>query len=259
MGWELPVLSEYPVERDFQADRIEAWNARIEKSCLNPNFVPYVTRETRRHTVLRSVRCRKCVKCLKVRQGQWAYRATVEYLAAKRTWWLTLSYRGKHEPDYEDVKRFYKRLRKKEGGRGLRYVVSEERGGKNDRLHWHILLHCQPSLTRRQIERSWDFGYVHARLAKTAGLGGYLAKYLAKQSRIRASVSYGGEETVSGLFSKSEWEDFQSYITTGNQPSRPEFARWITPGGIAIPLPDIYSAIERANCVNLEGTGIVPF
>jgi hypothetical protein len=92
------------------------------------------------------------------------------------------------------VKLFFKRLRK--NGHDIRYVISEELGGQNERLHWHVLIHCDSRLSRRRLERAWGLGFVNARLARSSGLGRYLAKYVAKQSRIRASVGYGREKSI---------------------------------------------------------------
>lgn len=170
------------------------YNLNLAKGCHDP-FVLEVYAE---HPVqYRLVRCRKCPVCMKMRQAEWAHRASLEYYAGTRTWWITLTYRGSREPTYEDVKLFKKRLLKNTDK--FRFVCSAERGDEGNRLHWHMLLHCQASpIKRREIERAWGKGFVHARLARTNGLGAYLAKYLAKTagSDITASLRYGRDATL---------------------------------------------------------------
>lgn len=176
---------------------LEKWNVRIEASCDSPkgwgtNYE--ISDEYRKYFYaagLRLVRCRRCPACLRWRQRIWVHRCSVEYVCSPRTWWTTLTYRGVVEPTYEDVKKFFKRLRKMKQCTLLRYAISEETGEQNGRLHWHILIHCNDQVTRRVVDGCWPLGHCHSRLARSAGLGGYLAKYLAKQSRIRASQHYG--------------------------------------------------------------------
>lgn len=179
----------------FGLDSLSNWhgirNVNLAKGCADPPVLEIVENGSVTH---RLVRCRKCAYCLKVRQAEWTHRASIEYYAALRTWWVTLTYRGVIEPDYEQVKLFNKRLRKRAGK--FRFVCSTERGDEGNRLHWHMLIHCHDRLIkRREIEAAWGLGFVHARLAKTVGLGGYLAKYLAKTagSDIVPSTGYGRE------------------------------------------------------------------
>lgn len=170
------------------------YNVNLAQGCHDP-FVLEVYADG--PVQYRLVRCRKCPVCLKKRQAEWAHRASIEYYAGNRTWWVTLTYAGKTEPTYEDVKLFKKRLLKNTGK--YRFVCSAERGDEGNRLHWHMLIHCRGKLIkRRDIEKAWGKGFVHSRLAKTNGLGGYLAKYLAKTAGadIVASVRYGREQSI---------------------------------------------------------------
>lgn len=191
-------------------------NKAVERKCTSPSYVGSISEKGQSLPTipLQAVRCRKCKGCLKAREAQWSYRAGVEYLISERTWWLTLTYAGSKEPTYDDVKLFFKKLRKKHE---FRYVISEERGTEKERLHWHILVHCSNSLTRREIERCWNNGFVNARLARHAGLGRYLAKYLAKQSRIRASKHYGSEEQIRQHLSEEINSNVEHFIRTGSK------------------------------------------
>ena len=73
----------------------------------------------------------------------------------------------------------------------MRYLVTEENGERNGRLHWHALLHVSEQVTKRSIEALWPHGYTVCRLAKDARLAQYMAKYQAKAGRLRASIHYG--------------------------------------------------------------------
>ena len=137
--------------------------------------------------------CRRCRKCLRRRRREWIDRINLELKSAPRTWFVTLTYRGKKEPTYEDVRKFLNRLRSKKGS--FRYIAVTERGSKNGRLHWHILLHCEHAFKKRDIAGCWSAGFRDIRLAKGSGFVRYItkiARYVTKsEGRIRASVSYG--------------------------------------------------------------------
>lgn len=185
--------------------------------CISPNYIPSVSTEGKelKSIELQAVRCRKCEECLKMRQRLWMRRAAFEYELHDRTWWCTFTYRGDSEKSYEDVKLFFKKLRKKHE---FRYLISEERGEKNDRLHWHALLHCRTTLTKRSIESAWSLGNSKLRLARTENLGAYMAKYAAKQSRIRASRYYGEfGPHLYDLFGKDFENQIEQYLRTGRK------------------------------------------
>lgn len=246
MAWGVPVEGLcYPTIHSFYDERqTESWND-VSGYCTAPVKVPLIHRNGGETDLVRYVGCRKCPGCLLQRQRQWMRRATAEYMVAERTWWLTLTYSGSEAPDYEAVKLFFKRLRKRRGA--FRYVVSEELGETHERLHWHVLIHCTAGLRRRDLDAAWPHGFVHARLAKTAGLGSYLAKYLAKQSRIRASVLYGGEPTIATLLStESELTDDYHSIKAGHAPSGALPLAWLSlKRGINPPIRDIIELGHR--------------
>ena len=227
--YDLDILK-FPTIRGQVIERIDEWNSRIDTQCTTPNSfrVPI----TSQHAVNQYARCRKCVACKKWRTGIWATRTKNEFHSHQRTWWVTYTYRGRRSISYEDVKLSFKRLRKKHK---FRYVISEEKGEKNERLHYHAILHCDDSLKRRDIEGSWSGyggnGFAHCRLARSEKLGSYLAKYLAKESRIRASKHYGNFELA--LYrAKPELEGpISRWIRTGYYcPSLPQGIRLTTQG-----------------------------
>jgi hypothetical protein len=135
------------------------------------------------------VSCRKCAACMRIRSRRWQRRAQREFEQAPRTWWVTLTHRADPAPSYKDVQRWLKVIRKAHPS--IRYLITEETGHASGRLHWHVLVHSSSGLQRRPMEQAWRFGYCHARLAKTAGLASYMAKYQAKAGKLRASSRYG--------------------------------------------------------------------
>lgn len=171
-------------------------------------------------------RCRRCDACLKQRSREWTARATVELLAAPRTWFGTLTL-APHEQqrvlararlnaaeslagDYDlmgfgeqfvrrvdvvgpELARYIKRLRKSSGV-GLRYMLVVERHQSGD-PHFHMLVHeLDPYAPIRKIclEGQWILGFSQWRLA-VPGAARYVCKYLAKTlaARVRASQGYG--------------------------------------------------------------------
>jgi len=199
------------------------WSEKIDRvneshNCINPSRIGIVDKDDPEYAAgLQDVRCRKCVNCLRMRQAQWMYRGAVEYTTSQRTWFITLTWGGNEPRIYEDVKKYFKRLRKAHGT--FRYLCTEELGDENKRIHWHILLHCSDNMSWRAVTGKWPHGHVHCKMARTSGLASYIAKYAAKGGRIRASRFYGEE---SGQRHNGRWptEDFEHYYRTGEKSDR---------------------------------------
>lgn len=172
------------------AEKADVRSSQVELVCENPRSVALNDAEGR-WIAHQAVRCRKCRPCMQMRMRLWMQRAVVEFLASERSWWVTYTFRpGAEFLPYEEVKKAHKVLRK---AHQFRFVCSEEEGERNGRKHFHVLYHCGHDLKRRHFETVWQHGFVHARLARSAGLGAYLAKYAAKSGRIRASLHYGDQ------------------------------------------------------------------
>lgn len=163
------------------------------------------------------VRCRKCPECSKSAAEDWARRATIEFEQWPRTWFGTLTYdpvqmqndlewshdpvMGLPESDRErrrvegivlscEAQKFWKRLRA--AGHRLRYLQTTEQH-KSGALHYHLMIHCEHTLTKRTLEAQWVSGLSHFRLARTHHACWYVAKYIGKglDYRVRASKRYG--------------------------------------------------------------------
>ena len=221
-------------------DKVEDINS--SHTCENPIRVGIVDEVNPELGLLQDVRCRKCGSCMRMRQNQWMYRGSVEFATHERTWFVTLTWKDGNECDYEEVKKYFKRLRKKYGA--FRYLCTEEKGERNERKHWHILLHCSNGFTWRAVSSEWHHGHVHCKLARTSGLASYVAKYAAKGGRIRASRFYGEE---SGCHHVKEWPtaDFDRFFETGAKSSKLEAIEFkLTTRGI------VFTNIQRlAECV----------
>lgn len=205
-----------------QVDR-RFFQAQWTPYCDNPyrHYVEMDPRKTQKRAleVLAYFPCRKCEKCLQIRQMVWRDRAMSEIALAKRTWFVTLTFSpgqllvvhgekhkyGKLErAAYSHVRKYLARLRKQKGLR-FRYLFVFERGEKTGRPHFHGLIHevGTSPLFKRTIERQWSSPVVHARLVRGLSAEGrnghvrnvasYITKYATKdlEGRIRASRNYG--------------------------------------------------------------------
>lgn len=179
-------------------------------------------------------RCRICEPCLKARASYWKLAAIREIERAQRTWFVTLTVRPEErlrviyaadlrlaKAGVEDrcpkevfraqlkvlsphVTRFLKRLRKQSLAR-FRYLLVWEHH-KDGFPHAHLLIHERSgSLTKRLVQDQWKLGFSNCKLVGAAEGGfhkaaAYTCKYISKSmlARVRASILYGGEETLWG-------------------------------------------------------------
>lgn len=145
------------------------------------------------------VPCGRCEACLQ--RKRWVYQARIvaEIFTAPRSWFVTLTLRRNMTDSvgYKLVQRYLKRLRKGYSG-PVRYACVAEHGGQaTRRLHYHMVLHGDQSLTQRLIRSPWKGGISEATLiasgdAKAAGrYSSKAARYTAKGNRFRFSLGYG--------------------------------------------------------------------
>ncbi len=113
--------------------------------------------------------CRSCNDCLKSRKNDWIARCMAERAVSGEVTVLNLTYRPNKdgtEPDgskafkYSDVQKFLKLLRENYystyGKRNeIRYIIAGERGSKNDRVHWHMIIFSVRSI--RCLGQWFDF------------------------------------------------------------------------------------------------------
>ncbi|AXH77284.1 MAG: putative replication initiation protein [Inoviridae sp.] len=172
------------------------------KRCLHPTFDPYKTGSFRP--------CRKCPECLRRKRWTWYFKGLRELDTWPRTWFITLTFSRIPTEPYKEVQKWLKRIRKNNKGK-IKFLCTTEYGSKNGRLHYHLLVHCEESLKRRDVELKWSMGFskatlVSKQLVKDADTKrrshnreiSYVTKYLLKDSqKLRASQQYGkGYENI---------------------------------------------------------------
>lgn len=91
------------------------------------------------------VPCGQCVGCRLEKSRQWAIRCVNESQLHEQNCFITLTYNDDHLPhdfglDKTAFPKFMKRLRKKYGGKKVRYFHCGEYGEKNYRPHYHACL-----------------------------------------------------------------------------------------------------------------------
>lgn len=95
-----------------------------------------------------TVSCRRCWQCLQNRLNDLTGRCVAEAETSDQAFSITLTYAGDTPKAvvfcYRDVQLFMKRLR--EAGYNARYIVAGEYGGKNGRVHWHLVLFLKGKL-----------------------------------------------------------------------------------------------------------------
>lgn len=95
------------------------------------------------------VRCGKCDQCFKDRAMDWYVRIYYDLKRAKSAYFVTLTYDdsllnytidGKPTLLKQDLQRYFKRLRKREGNNKISYYASSEYGGRKGRPHYHAII-----------------------------------------------------------------------------------------------------------------------
>lgn len=167
-----------------------------------------------------SVRCRRCSGCMRVRQYSWMARAAHEQVFAKRTWFVTYTFRPSERANVmrrasalnegrnssttkrlvaasgEYVSDGVKSLRKR--NYEFRYLCVPELH-KNGFPHWHGLIHDQRGdLTWDVLTDAWAHGWSVCKIVRDANALRYVTKYLSKErlGRVRASLSYGSPASL---------------------------------------------------------------
>lgn len=234
----------------LQSQMRSTWD--ISGGCQSPvpfemNGAPRVLRAGRYvrgqglpHSLILTVRCRKCAWCLGRRRNLWAFRGQVEIAASPRTWFGTLTmgptehalmrYRASSRlwrggTDIEllsareqfeelckefgsEVTLWLKRLRKKIKGK-LRYLLVFERH-KSGLPHAHILLHdmdAEHPIRHAALTAEWKMGFTKFKLCEALKTAWYVAKYLSKsaEARVRASLGYGKVQPCSNIAADEVW------------------------------------------------------
>lgn len=147
-----------------------------------------------------STRCRKCPPCVSLRREGWVERTVWEVMAADKAIFITLTFRRKPENGYSQFQLYAKRVRTQMARKGwpgakLRYICAAEYGERKGRYHLHGIFAVHGGNPPIHFFRGkWIGGITHARqihAGHARRTSRYVAKYLAKAGRIRASNGFG--------------------------------------------------------------------
>lgn len=129
-----------------------------------------------------TVPCGKCIPCLMNRASVWTTRLMNEKNYYDDSVFVTLTYDEKHMPENMSINKrdpqlFFKRLRKKLGGREIKYYLGAEYGGRYKRPHYHAIIYNVNSKESADITSAWGRGFVHVG-SVTDDSCNYVAKYI---------------------------------------------------------------------------------
>lgn len=141
----------------------------------------------------RKVPCGRCMRCKATNSASWLFRLQQEVNVNSYPWYVTFTYNDNHLPkiwtndgnevmtlDYEDIKKYFKRLRKNTKLDNIRYFCVGEYGSKRGRPHYHAIIFNVPNM--QDIVDNWNAkGFVYVEpFNPMLGGGAYLTKYLCK-------------------------------------------------------------------------------
>ena len=143
------------------------------------------------------VACRKCLKCLQVRETDMCGRAYAEALTSDSFVALTLTYADSNSIssqvlDYTHVQNCLKRLRS--AGYKVRYINAGEYGEERGRAHWHMVLYFvgkapkfPPADMEKQMWSYWPHGFTFVQQPDYYGVR-YVVGYTIKDVKSGKSV-----------------------------------------------------------------------
>lgn len=146
------------------------------------------------------VSCGKCPECLRALRSDWIYRADQHCRVRKFKYFVTLTFDDDHLPDDEsgcfaaftDFRKKYHKMRGK-----FDYLVTLERGEKNNRLHLHLLLYTDRSVSNDFLRSLWRNGFIKKNSVTHKRIR-YVCSYMFKNDLYnkvrlyRASNGFGG-------------------------------------------------------------------
>lgn len=156
--------------------------------------------------VYQSVKCGKCVECIRSQSQEWALRIMLEAKEHKQNCCLTLTYDNEHVPrDYQlcrrDIQLFLKSLRKAISPVKIRVFYSGEYGEKKGRPHFHCIVFgwtpddlvykfskSTPYYNSVFVSNLWKRGFVSVGEV-TYDTAFYCAKYLQKYKGTEKEIS----------------------------------------------------------------------
>lgn len=159
--------------------------------CFKPRYVP----NPQHAGDLMLVPCGKCLDCLNRRRNDWVHRLKEEDKDSEISYFLTLTYNNENLPLQEtdwgfmpvlypyDLEKYWKRVRKAEKGKTIKYYAVGEYGEETDRPHYHAIVFNASAET---LEKSWNrdkepMGFVTCDNVEVASIR-YVTKYMINQN-----------------------------------------------------------------------------
>lgn len=118
----------------------------------------------------------------------------VETHFSEDSWFGTLTYADDSDASPKDVRAWLNTVRKRTRPLKLRYFNVLEYGSENGRAHFHVILHFNGRVRKRQIKHAWKRGFEKWNRVHAASVGEYLTKtveYLSKGGKAFKSPEYG--------------------------------------------------------------------
>lgn len=135
---------------------------------------------------MQQVPCGRCIECRKLRVNSWYVRLMNELEHCSSAYFVTLTYddscinysdNGLMTLHYRDTQLFWKRLRKMEKNKDIKYFLVGEYGEKFYRPHYHAIVFNVKDVD--SISVSWPHGLVHCGSVTDASIF-YTLKYCIK-------------------------------------------------------------------------------
>lgn len=132
----------------------------------------------------KEVPCGQCRACRKLHATDWTTRIVHERSLWEKAVFATLTYADEALPEYnsldsEEVRRFWKRLRKRIAPRRIKYYGCGEYGERNGRPHYHAIIFGVGPEEREDLEACWPQGFVHCGVVSQASAR-YVCNYVGK-------------------------------------------------------------------------------
>ena len=131
-------------------------NAQSGKSYRSVSF-----KETDDHSIALNLACGQCVGCRLEKSKQWAVRCINEAQMHSQNCFITLTYNDDHLPSdqslhHRDFQLFFKRLRRANPGKTIRYYMAGEYGENYGRPHFHACIFGWKPSDLKKFTKSGD-------------------------------------------------------------------------------------------------------
>lgn len=159
--------------------------------------------------IFQVVACGRCILCKNKQRLNWSQKNALEIGETNcLPLFVTLTYNDEnykdlnHKEQVREMQLFFKRLRKAYHDTPIKYFLCSEYGTKNNRLHYHLLIHNVPTNLRElecidkinnvwapkfyhYIKDAWRKGNINVKSSQNSKVVNYITKYMSKQLGIK--------------------------------------------------------------------------